>query len=672
MTLTVVDQQIQTRLPDNTSIETWVSPWSNGKHRIGEKKRIAIEYSSDIDISGFTFYVSPAMFVSNSTVRTFSGKGDVFYSCQLPSVLVHGDVYSFSINTQLPFVANLPTYDNYNCYIVTDSTTSFILYVEFYMIVDFNRYVGFGTNKDKFLKDYIANTITIAPNNSNLPDFNFTRDVYGSTFYEPRIYVYCEDSTDISINTSIETKFTGFKAGWYFKNPQFAQADLTNQYFVIKRGGNAVTNFSVTELNNVEIFTNTDNVINPITHFVAGIIRVDTDNDGVDYLTNYEADFQRIVSSSTATGKIQAPMTDPTVVSGVQYKATFNVSNLVFGAKYRLIGIAYSFHGSTRLVNSFISPEIICDAVPCYDGNGLDFSGKLSDYQNEYSGNNLECVVEERMKSEIQIDFAFNKWKDDLFNRLGLVSTNDIRRYLTKISVEFYDTQFYTIFQNIKNIYDYKEINKNGFNSYTSQPGMTISFTSNSANFIYEWRNRFEGHLNCISSFLGNTPISPQASQDWGGKTIKIKWSFVFTYDDYVAPFSDTLIYEQKIRVKTYDKRISVTAVDEDDEAITKTNYCKGDNICVGGFLTGSVDDPNNEDFKLISNIKPLNSSVSNILESEVWEGDELNQLNQIDIVNQDEDFVQIFDDIGATFCLKTDNLVVNSQYEISVIAKKV
>jgi hypothetical protein len=672
MALTILEQQIQTRLPNGTNFETWLAPWSEGKHRMGELKRITIEYNLDEGLPNYNLYVNPALFVSGSAIRTFTGKGDVFYAIQMPSVVVPSQTYNLSIQSQLPFVANLEAYDNCKVYLVPDDDNVFTLYIEFHMILDMQGYLSYSPNKDKLLKDYKANTNVLTPNNSNIGLFNFTRDVYGDDFYEPRVYLYAEDSTNTSVNFFSDCTFPGFKAGWYFKNPEFAQPDLSNQYFVIKRNSVVSNKFSPIEINNVEVFTNTDIFTNPINKFVVGIIRVDALNDSMDYLNNYDADWQVIEASNTSTSKIQAPMTNPTHIGANQYKATFNVSNLVIGAKYRLIGIAYSFvFGEPKKVNSFISHEIVADGVPCFDGNGLDFTGTLSDYQNEYTGNDLECVVEERMRSEIKLDFAFNKWKNDLFTRLGIVGTNDIRRYLEKIEIEFYNEEFYTIFSNIRNVYDYKVINKTGFNTYSTQQGMTINFASNYANFIYEWRNRFENNINCLSSSINNIPIAPQSTQFWGGKTIKIKWTFTFTYDDYLIPFSDKIVYEQKIRVKGYQNRISVAALDEDDIAIEKTSYCKGNDICVGGFLTGSVTDPDNQDFKLISNIKPIDSNVDVIKESEAWQGDEMNQLQQIDLTSQDEDFYQIEDDMGSTFCVKTDNLLVNSQYEISVIAKK-
>lgn len=673
MLITNTTKEIRTILPDGSILETFVSPWGDGEHRIGEKKQIFLEYTTDFDISGFAFYINPALFMVEAIPNPITNKGNYYYAAQLPSVIVGGvDVVATLLSTAADMF--LPTYKNFDVKVTPASTTAFSITIDFYMIHDLTAYVksnGNTQNWKKFLNEVYYHT-WINPTNTNIAATDTgSPNVYATLKVGPRVYFHM-DKTGAPFPgsyISYEETFPNFRAGYYYKNATNTDPWFTNTYFEFKRGGNVVTNLSASAETEATIFATTSNALNPVTHFLVWIIRTDTFDNTVDFLTNYEAEFQWIKAANVSATKIKAPMTDPTNVSGNIWKATFKVDSLPYGSKYRFIGIAYSDTGGQPFrVNSFLTPEMTVDSVPTYDGNGFDVRAALDDYNRQFEGNDLECVIEERMRSKIKLEFPFDKWKNDIFARLGLVVGNDIRRYLTQVSLTIYEEYVDPNFGNVINIFDYKASNKIGVNTYSQQSGMTLNFSNSWAEFHYEWRNRFESWIDCLTSLVNGAPVLPVLkNQYWGGKTLKIKWNLQFTYDDYSTPFSEDIIIEQQIRVKDYGD-MSVMLYDEaGEEFLDAGNVCNDGEICFAGVL----DDGTLTDRKLMVNIFPEQSSVNVVEEAEVWEGNQLPQLTTPKIVNEDEDYSVILTEKAAKFCVDGNELIVNSQYQISALAKK-
>jgi len=326
-------------------------------------------------------------------------------------------------------------------------------------------------------------------------------------------------------------------------------------------------------------------------------------------------------------------------------------------------------------VNTFISEEeIVVDALPQYDGNGLDFTGSLSDCDDNYSGNNLECVVEERMRANLRVDFAADKWKNDIFARLGIVVPNDIRRYLTQVFIDVHEETTVGL-TTTKHTFAMPILNKTGPTTYTTAPGVALDFSvADQATFRYEFRNRYEAHLSNLYTYVNGVLLtSPTSTMNWAGRTIRLEWNLVFFYDDYTTPFSDTIKYTQIVRPKDYE--IDSFYIQEKDsdfsgkgDAIEWPDFeCTEDGMCYQARITND-----SSGYKLITIIEsnPGNATVT-LEEREEWVPDVLPQLTTNKYYNQESDFGQTTADV-AKFCVDASKISLNLPYKISAIAKQV
>lgn len=685
MNLTLVSKQIATLAPDDTGVKLFTEvagSWADGEHRIGEKKRIYLEYTSDQDLTNFNFFIDLFAHPFEGTpVNT--AKPYYYFGCQyLPT---SGVEYNCTLQSQGGDpTGTLIVLKNWKVLLIPDGAFSFQIIIDFFMQADELGNLNINIpNHLKFLTSWYWNPPReIAPDNSNLTNDIYTgvcpdnsNIVYTNDQHSPRVYFYCE-STDLpfpGVQHYRTEKFIDFGAGFYFKNKYNADPWFTNTHFRVLRNGIEYPNLASYMDQDVQIRANTDSALNPVSHFFVWLIRTDTNDNSVDMIQNYEADFQWIKASNLSTGDISAPMTDPDEITPQQWEGTFKLKALTYGAKYRLIGIAYSnVIGQPYRVNSFISGEFTCDALPQYEGNGFNVKTRLDDYNLEFRGNDLQCVVEERMRSRLKLYFPFNKWKNDIFSRLGLVVGNDIRRYLTTIRCEIFEEYFDTVYGLgvIKNVFYDKVINRVGPSSYTSVEGMTADFSNTWAEFAFVWRNRFEDNIPCLATYVnGNLTLPQMATMDWGGKTIKIRWTLSFIYDNYTIPFQDDIVFNQQIRVKDYEG-MSVQYYDQEANDFEElSNICNDEEVCFGGILDHPLNPLNP---RLIVNIKPLDGTVDQIEEAETWPGNQFDQLSTPKIVNEDEFFSSIGSEpAAALFCVDGSELLVNSQYEISAIAKK-
>lgn len=684
MTLSLVEAKVITLLPDDSILKTYLisgDNWANAENRIGEKKRLQLEYNSDVDITGQNLFINAALFMREDNVIYFTGKGTVYYTCNIANATL-GNVYNAPLQTSLSTVGySITVNQNFIVRVLPNGGFNFKIQIDFFMVQDCS---------DNYIRNIIEKGISVLtsdanapgnsldPTNSNMAIFP-AHSVYkphnpGPPFSpqvrSPRVYVYAEAPGSFPlVSASLEYKFVGFKAGWYNQNAWATSPWFTNTGFSLKRFGNAVTDFSSTLDTDVEISVDSGDSLNHVTKFLVWIIRQSQFDPNYDFYTNLDAEFKIIELANVSTGKLKAPMTDPTNTGGNTWKASFKVGPLPLTDTYRLVGVAYSDNVGYK-VNSFISPlysVVVGAAGVGYAGNGFDVVGALDDYNRQFEGNDLECVIEERMRSKIKLYFPFDKWKNDIFNRLGLVVGNDIRRYLTDVFFSIYDTNV-TGLGTVQNTYDYRVSTKYGLNLYTPQSGMTMSFTNTSAEFICDWRNRFETNVPPIGTLLNGVPIiPPSGNQYWGGKTMTIKWVLRFTYDDYSTPFTDDVVIFQQIRVKDYGE-MTVSYFDPDSEDYEPlSNICNDKEYCFYGILQN----PSLEDRKLITNIVPQGGTVNVLEEAEVWVGNQLPQLGTTKIINQEEDYAEAFSETAAKFCVDGSKLLVNSYYQISAIAKK-
>lgn len=673
MTLTNTSKELQTILPDGTTFKVWNAGTGWGiEHRIGEHKRIFLEYSSDTDLTGFNVFINPALFLPIGYVNTISGKGSIYYAC--PYTPTSGVEYVCTFQSAL---ANpqLNSARNIEVKLIPDGTNLFLIQIDFYMTADTKNYLQAGFyNENRFLQDAFDNPQVLDIYNTNRPNFAVPGNVYNAENISPRVYVYLEKTNPFPpVTYAVEEKFLGFRAGWFYRDDYNQAPFFTNTHFEIERQGLPVSNF-MPNGNNVTVYAVSSNAAAPVTHFVVGIAEYFVNDQVVDFVQSGGIEWQLIEASNPGAGKITGPMTDPTVAGLNYYKAEFKIGNLIINHGYRLIGIAYHKNPVTGAyyVNSFISPLILADGANPPTGDGFEARAVLGDYNREFTGNDLECVIEERMYSEIEMLFPFNKWKNYLFDRFGIVAQNDIREYLDSVELQIYEEypDPFTPSQIIRQYVDMKSAAKTGVNSLTfSTPaGMTFNFGNTWARFRYEWRNRFEiGTLNVETTNAGNVQYPPTSNQYWGGRTFKIDWILYFIYPQFVV--TDKVIFQQQIRVKDYgEMAVKHVVNDPDDPGFDDVqNICNDGETCFAGILQN----PSLEDMKLIVNILPNGGTLNSMEEAEVWAGNQLPQLTTSKIINEEEDFHPLYSETAATFCIDGSKLNVDLPYYISAMAKK-
>jgi len=635
---------------------------------IAERKRITVPFSSAY-AAGFAdtnWYVYIGFGKQGVITSTFA-KIPIYHSLSIIGAFTAG-VYPMSMS--VPSGANPLLNDNVQVSLEVLTASTFQLHIDYYNIYDETTLqdVSFQDNHSKFLKDVKTNPLEL--NISPTTIYSSTNSQFTcnliiekpNQLHAPSTFLYTDHCSPV-----IGSPYT---AGFYNRNSMNNAPDFDTPVWEFKRAAIAVSNLSV--------YVNTDvtfkiNSTTLPTKVLAWVIRTDKFDNYVDMIDNYEACFADILTGDPSIGvdKIVAPIVDIALVSGTTYKIGYSLdcTKLVNGAKYRLISIVYD--NANNKVNSFISDELVCDSTPCYDGEGFEAIGILNDYDRQFNGNSLTCSIEERMQSVIKLFFPFDQWKNSIYTRLGLTTSNDIRRYLKQIKFDIYDESTFIGLGVVKNYYVSETANKYGINQYTTASGMSLTFANTWAEFKMDWRNRFESNIPCIYTTVNDSPITPQqATQYWGSKQLKIRWQLVFNYDDYTVPFEDIIEFNQGIIVEDY---YGLHLNHESDDVIRDGPFdevvdcCIGDEFCMAGILNTFGDTTAR---KLIVNICPELSTVNSLQEAETWVGNQLTQQQSVYITNQDEDYYVDGAERLAKFCVDTTNLSVNS-YKITAMAKE-
>lgn len=655
MNINYIDFKVAVLLPNGTEyIKDYVS--SVPFPTIGEKKRAIMSFTTDYNMANVNLWIKFALFNQGIfSVSPSIAKSPMDYAITFPPTITAG---TYPIAFICPSGFNSNVQQNAEANLIIVDSTHFRIEFDFYQIYDELSYqnTSIQDNHSKLLKDCsVAPSELVISSNKNCYNSNLSKLCTTFRFEKGT------DFSDISMSSVWNSSF-------YNKNPINNSPYFNTPVWTLERT-TPVTNLSTITNTNVKFNINGATAV---TKILGWIIRTDNFDNTVFMFDNYEADFKDIISTNpNLNDKIIAPIVDISLLSGSTYEVqyTIDASKLVGGAKYRLIAIVYDNVGLKS--NSFISNEYIVDHVPCFDGAGFNLIGSLSDYDREFTGSDLECVIEERIKSKIYFDYTDNQWADDILDRLGITTSNDFRRYLTKVKFDIYDENNVVGLGVVINYYISETSNKYGINSYTSVNGMNLDFTNiDEPIFSFDWRNRFENNIDCLLTTIDNVPVTPvQAKQYWGGKTLKVRWQLFFYYDDYATPFEDIIEMFQQIRVLDYgNMKVLHDNVDGIRSNWNETaNCCQGDEFCMGGVLDNSLDAINR---RLIVNICPNLASVNNLEEAEAWVGDELPQMTTMSITNEDIDYTTIYTKKAARFCIDTSKLSVNS-YKISAMAKK-
>jgi hypothetical protein len=432
----------------------------------------------------------------------------------------------------------------------------------------------------------------------------------------------------------------------------------------------------------VEIPTNDVNV------FYAKLIKIQNDPT-LDFINNYALQENLIDASNMLANGFKGPFTVAFNVDHYDLEFVVDKDFLELGKNYRVIIIGYN-QGTgdpdyTGAINYLaISHEFTTtSAIPycvvgCSEGglgeeNYLHFTGSLIDVNNEYTGNELDCIIEERLRSKLVVDHSGNAWVNNLRcrNPSAAEFANDLRNYLSNVSCEIYTEYTDTALGGVvKNQLEYWLMQRNSSSvSLTSYVSNGIAFNFDLTNKLLtlsaDFRCRDEAATPCNSTTLNGANFFPvQDNQYWGGKDVFIKWSLYFYYHDFPMPFIDRLDFVQKLHVADYGyDDIAISAIGD------KSFVCGGETVCFNADINSGLADP--ETYNLINTIEPVDSggiAAGGLKESESYDPPELDQ-------QQDEAFFDQDDAYSSggqgLFCLDPANLIINQEYKISVMAKK-
>lgn len=652
--ITCTSRKLYTLLPNGTELNELIYPDDWKLNRIGEYKKFVLDFTSTQDLANTIIYFNPALCISPVVVPFTTGSLPVEgYSYVVDPAATVGD-FAMTPFVNTPFTTDLAK--NWDVQIHIGYGNDFKITIKYFQNEDRNGYLSTVSqiNHDKLLKDKIGSTLEL--------------DVSGTSVYTnpeqfPRFYIYQVDLVDNTKKSFFIVTTAFYKAGFYNKNHHETTPYFTNPIWALSdtAGGRSTLN----TLENTKLDFYIDSATVP-TNFIAWMIRTDKNDNIVDFKTNYEASFAHITTdagSGTIDNKIRKPSTALTIDSGTTYKGSFYIDKdlITLGATYRFISIAYDLEGDH--VNSFISEEFTT-AIPSFNGLGYSFVAKLRDYFNDYYGNNLTCIVEERMQSIININYDYFGFSDDILHRLGLVVPNDIRRYLTKVTVEIYEDASVQLRHYLQRSIAYKT----GPTTYMTPDGMELNFTTANLEIKYPWRNRYETSIPNIESTFNGIIISPASNQNWGTRTLKVRTKLELFYDDYAVPFTDELVFMQVIKPKTYDTQgfaIYSNAGGKDAPVLATDYFCPDDANCFNAvFSNGSY-----AQYRLLTTIEKNPGTISMIEENEEMLG-VLAQSDTNKFSSQESAYGETVA-TKAAFCIDGTKFVYDTFYKLSAMAKK-
>lgn len=641
----------------------------NSINRIGQKKKLVLTVSSTGNITNTSIYINPGLFMPQNAPNPMAGIPNAYY------LITYGATYTVGIASLCSYSAPgapFPNPGKVNAVFVRPlglvaGKYDFEVWIYYQQGYDCEGFINpnLDDNHSRFLKDRRSATSELSITGPS---------VYNDTNIDLRCYIYLQNiyASGNFGQLDVNPKY-GYKAGFYNKGTHGAAPYFTNPVFECKLGSVTSTSFSTKVDASYTFYVDSPAV--PVA-LVAKMIRTDKFDQTVEQEANYELDVADIRPAGSSTVKFKTPYAGPTLVVGTTYKWTFKIekSALNLGEKFRIIFIVYYQLGATLEVNSFISPEYDVTADVPYDGGAFTFDGRIGDINKQFIGNELTATIEERMFSKLTIDYPADAWKNDVFNRLGIVTTNDIRRYLTGIG--FTIKSPFTIPTGYSNefgeIYDLRDAQKTGPTSYTPKSGITIDFSvADKLILTAEWRNRFESAIANVASVINGATVYPGTSnQYWGGLNLLIEWKLSFFYDDYITPFNDDIIFTQKLFVRDYqpDTILKITA--QNPPFDSKEFWCPGENMCLQGEIVDVVVINPALGYKLITNIDYDPGDIITIQESENWVSTFLPQQTTALIYAQEANFEDTVP-LKGLFCIDEENLLIGNDYKISVIAKR-
>lgn len=406
-----------------------------------------------------------------------------------------------------------------------------------------------------------------------------------------------------------------------------------------------------------------------LTDFYLKLIKI-TEDSAYNFITNAGITDNQIIDSNAVNNVFKGPFDYAlNTYDGIFYELTCTIDHTYIeaGVQYRIIAVGYdsslteyNIGISEQLAGQSYVPYCLSECEDSYETpSSLIFTGSLTDIHDEYFGNNLTAAIEERIRTKLIVDFSDDRWKNNLdcrVNALGseILTTNDIRKYLNGVKLEFYHTYSDTI-GTVVDTLDLQFINKTGVNTFNS-PAISFAFdmTGETLTMYYDFRNRNETSASALSSTVNGLPYSPiLGNQYWGGKSITIRWSLTFFYFDFPQPFTDTLYYTQTLNVRDYTSDVTLTPY-------TDEVFCSQGQFCIEAAIVFASP----ENYRLVAT-RQLNEGV--ITEHENFTPDNLGRQTDASMASAEDDYTGG----RAVFCVDPSALQVGNIYKFSAMAKQ-
>lgn len=542
---------------------------------------------------------------------------------------------------------------------------------------DINNYraCDFYDNQTRLLKSLPADASNLLASANTNSFYNNAQKIWASVVHFSEGSDFFRDEIQVP-----------FQAAWYNKGILDAAPYFSDPAVALEVNGISATGLS--PVKNTKVTLSNTCPVQP-DYLIVTLIDVTNNNQAVTWWQNYDlsaAEIITIAGVSSLPGynsKFMSPSQVMTLVSGSTYEAFFEIDGtlLTAGNKYRIIWTLYNLDPYYLIddeINTFISEEFTANFYEPWDGSELELTGKLSDYQKVFLGNDLEVVPEERIKAILDLQYfdgVNNSLNDRLLERFGVAPTanpGDIRSSLKEVNITLSWEE--TISGQLhKHIVDEVKILRTGVNTYLLPTGTEFIATGTDTSLpgfeqacrlAYTFRVRYEDDILNIRSYInGVLQSAPLATQNWIGKTILIDWSLLFEYELLSPVLQDTILFQHKIRPKDYentadpgDRFLDFLSIDDELQVL-----CETDELCP---VSTKIHLP--DEYRHIVNLDRDSFKVQNIEEEETWDG--ILPMSVSDkLTDVDSDYV--YDTAG--FCVDLTALNKNQTYKYAAIAKK-
>lgn len=658
--ITFSGKQLKTLYPDGTDFKALTYPEMWVKNRIGERKKLSLAFRTDASVENKYFYFNPAL---------FGIAGGAFpFSPGVPPLNYYGysfGTFSGAFTATMAPVAQTPYANdllkNFKVEISFEDAQTFTITVDYFHIYDLKNFLtpSIDINKNKLLKDNPANPSILNVSGSTIYTDDTSQPGYFLMIQNPMVIM------DYGVSTLI---FDSYKAGFYAKNEHQADPYFNTPVWNLFKQDEATAIATLNTADNNQLVFKITSPSN-VTEVFMWMIRTDTNNNGVDMNSNYEATFIRLDGTTNGIGdKLIANYIAPTSLGGGVYKVASHIdkTKIAISQKYRFIAVVYTGGDEEApfQINSFISEEYTVFPSP-FDGGTKDWGmgGSIKDYQTAFTGNDLKCVVEERLQSNFGILYGATGFSDDILARLGLVVPNDMRRYMTKIQVEMYEDTGIT-----RQYFDRQTLLKMSPTTYTASPSLALVMNGggDGLQINYDYLVRYEAWLQNMQTKVGSVFLgSPTSNMNMAGRLIIVEFTIYLYYDDYILPFTDVIHLSQKLRPADYNAILKIE--NNDNSAIGEGEYFCGD-TCFKAELTATQQ---TQKYNLITTAEPSPGFSPTTNENETWVGAQLPQQTSDKFSSQEVFFSQT-ESTKAKFCLKASKFIFGIPYKISAIAKKI